>query len=130
MHRFPSSSTVLRIRLASCLVCVKCLLAPITTGTLAYALLEGDQELTVFALGLGALTILTVILQWLIASRTPCPLCSTSVLADKSCSKHRKAQALCGSYRLRVALGVLFKGTFLCPYCHERSVMKTRLRRG
>lgn len=129
MHRFSSQSILLRFRIAALLLCFKCLLAPAALLILLYSILVGDESLTMMSLWLGGLILLIAILQSLIASRTRCPLCMTHVLSAKRCVKHRKARSILGSYRLRVALGILFKGSFTCPYCHERSVMEVRARR-
>lgn len=126
MHRFRSKSTILRFRFAALLVCLKFLLVPTAVGILMYGLLLGDDKLAVIALALGIVTILSVILQWILATRTRCPLCLTPVLADKECSKHRHARTALGSHRLRVALAILFKDSFECPYCHEKSAMEIR----
>jgi hypothetical protein len=129
MHRFQSKSTILRFKFTALLLCMKCLLAPITAGVLIYSILKHDMHLTWIAIGLGGLTILTVIVQWVLASRTRCPLCLTPVLATKGCSKNRNAKTFLGSYRLRVSLAVLIKGSFRCPYCNEPSAMEVRERR-
>lgn len=129
MHRLPSKSVLIRFRIAALLLCFNCLLIPAVLLTLLYSALVADENLTKIALGLGALLFLIVMLQWLFASRARCPLCMTHVLSTKRCSKHRKARKFFGSYRLRVALAVLFKGCFSCPYCHERSAMEVRTRR-
>ena len=73
---------------------------------------------------LAGLTVLTAILQWLIATRTGCPLCMTPVLAKKQCVTHRNARPFLGSSRLKVALTILFKRTFRCPYCGELTAIK------
>ncbi len=129
MHRFQSKSTIVRFRFAAFFFCLKCLLAPVSVGILAYSILKHDNYLTWVAIGGGILTVFVVIMQWVLAARTRCPLCLTPVLASKRCSKHRSAKTLLGSHRLRVALAVLFKGSFHCPYCHEPSVMEVRERR-
>ncbi len=100
-----------------------------TIGILVYSLLDNNKELTIIGFAFGGATLLTSLLQWIMASRTRCPLCLTPVLARKACSKNRNARKLLGSYRLRVAMGVLFKGFFRCPYCNEPSVMEVRQRR-
>lgn len=130
MHRFQSKSTIIRFRFASLLLCLKFLLAPAAGGLLAYSILRHDMKLTWIAIGLGGAALFTLILQWILASRTRCPLCLTPVLATKGCSKHRNAKTVLGSYRLRVSLAVLCKGSFRCPYCNEPSVMEVRNRRG
>lgn len=130
MHRFQSKSTIIRFRFASLLLCLKCLLAPAAAGLLAYSIFKHDMTLTWIAIGLGCATLFALILQWIVAARTRCPLCLTPVLATKGCSKHRNAKTFLGSYRLRVSLAVLFKGAFRCPYCNEPSAMEVRNRRG
>ena len=128
MHRFQSKTTIIRFRLAALLLVLKCLLIPVVVGLLIYSLLENDHHLIFLAMGLGLTTVLMGMLQWMLASRTRCPLCMTPVLASKGCAKHRHARSFLGSYRLRVALAVLFRDSFLCPYCHEKSAMLVRSR--
>lgn len=128
MHRFQSKSAIVRLRFAAIFLCLKWIMIVAAAGVLAYSLFKHDRELTFVAMGLAGLAILVVIVQWVLASKTRCPLCLTPVLASKRCSKHRNAKKLLGSYRLRVALMVLFKGRFHCPYCHEPSVLEVRER--
>ena len=126
MHRFRSKSTILRFKLAALLLCSKYFLVPATAGILVYSFIQSDAKLTLVAISLGIFTVLLMISQWIVAARTRCPLCLTPVLADKNCSTHRHARTTLGSHRLRVALAVLLRGSFSCPYCHERSAMQVR----
>jgi len=128
MHRFQSKSTITRFRCAAFLICAECLLVPLVVAVLVDALVRNDHRQIFLAMGLFGLTVIVGILQWVLASRTRCPLCMTPVLATKGCSKHRNARKFLGSHRMRVALGVLFRGSFTCPYCHEPSVMEVRQR--
>src|SRR6478609_5386917 len=128
MHRFQSQSTITRFRFSAVLICLKYLLIPATVGTLVYSLATNNQRLTYIAIAMGAGTLLMTGLQWARAARTPCPLCMTPVLANKRCSKHRNAKTVLGSHRLRVALAIIFRGSFMCPYCHEPSAMQVRNR--
>jgi hypothetical protein len=128
MHRFPNKSVVTRFKLAALLLCLKCLMTPAVAGILIYSLVTDDLKLTEISVMLVILTTLVVILQWLLAARTRCPLCMTPVLAATRCSKHRSARSLLGSHRLRVATSILFKDSFHCPYCHEPSAMEVRVR--
>jgi hypothetical protein len=129
MHRFSSQSAIMRVKLASLLLCLKYLLTPLAGGILIYSIAKGNEQLTWIAIGLGIVTMVLVLTQWVLAAKTRCPLCLTPVLATKGCSKHRNAKTLFGSHRLRVALSALFKGRFYCPYCHEPSVLQVRQRR-
>jgi hypothetical protein len=70
-----------------------------------------------------------VIIQWGMARRARCPLCMTPVMETKRCSKHRNAKPFLGSYRLRVALSIIFKGSFRCPFCHEPTAIQVRQKR-
>ena len=129
MHQFRSRSTVLRFKAASLLLCSQCLLAPLASLTLIYALLQNDRKLTHVAIGMGIAAVVLTALQWILAARTRCPLCLAPVLASRDCAKPRRAFPLLGSHRLRVALSILFKNTFRCPYCWEKSAMTVRSRR-
>lgn len=128
MHRFQSKSTILRLKFAALFICLRWIITPVAAGILVYSLIKHDILLTWVAMGLGIAAILVVIIQWILAARTRCPLCMTPVLATKQCSKHRNARTVFGSHRLRVALAVLFKGRFYCPYCNEPSVLQVRQR--
>jgi hypothetical protein len=128
MHRLKSTSAVLRFRLAALLLFTKYLLVCGTCGVLLLALITSNYRLAVTGGTMAGLTMLDIFLQWLIATRTGCPLCMTPVLAKKRCVTHRSARALLGSYRLRVALTVLLRNTFQCPYCAESTAIKARRR--
>jgi hypothetical protein len=126
MHRFPSKSVITRFRFAAFLLCCFFLMIPVVAGTLAYSIVMDDPELTKIGIALLALAALLAILQCLIGARTRCPLCMTPVLATRGCSKHRHARTLFGSHRLRVAVAILFRNGFKCPYCHESATMEVR----
>jgi hypothetical protein len=126
MHRLHSKAAIHRLRIAALLVCFKCVMAPLAAGLLCYALVIHDQKLTLVAVGLMLLTVIFAISQWVVAARTSCPLCMTPVLAKKGCTKHRHARTVLGSHRLRVALTILFKNSFRCPYCNEPTLLEVR----
>ena len=126
MHRLKSKSLIHRFRLAAFLLCAKWMLVPVTGGVLIQSTITSNHQLTIIGIGLIALTALTTILQWLVASRTGCPLCMTPVLAAKKCATNRRARSFLGSHRLRVALAVLFRNSFRCPYCHEPTILEVR----
>lgn len=129
MHRLPSNSAVRRIRLASLLVSAKCLTTPLAAGLLAYSIVIENRNLTIMGACLLGMTGIIVLLQWLTAVRANCPLCMTPVLGNKECVKHRSAQTLLGSHRLRVAVSVLCLNRFRCPYCGESCEVRARSRR-
>jgi hypothetical protein len=129
MHRFRTKSTITRFRLISLLICLRLLMTIAALWIALLAVVRSDYPLALTAAGIGVATILTMVIQWLVAARCRCPLCQTPVLASRRCSKHRNARALLGSYRLRIALAVLFKGSFRCPYCDETTAMEVRANR-
>jgi len=87
-------------------------------------MLDNDWHLTLAGSGVAILSLFLVIPQWTLGTHTHCPLCWTPVLAPKGCTKHRDARKLMGSHRLRVAVAVLFKNQFRCPYCNECTAME------
>ena len=128
MHRMPSSKAIRRLRLAALLLCAKCVLTPVAAGVILWGLIMTDSKLVLAGLVLVVLVGMVVFLQWIVGARTNCPLCITPVMASKGCTRHRNARPFLGSYRLRVALQVLFTGGFRCPYCGERTVLAVRER--
>lgn len=128
MHKLASFAAVRRFRAAAFLIFARCILVPASILVLIVAVTKYDTQLILAGFGMVLLTVLIVFLQWLISTRTQCPLCLTPVLAKKSCAKHRNARSVLGSHRLRVAIGVLFSGMFRCPYCNELTSIKVRER--
>jgi len=84
MHRLSSTQSIFRFRLAAVLLCVKWLVLPSAVGALILFLITGNHSIARFGVGMMLLTLLVALLQWLIAARTPCPLCMTPVLAKKN----------------------------------------------
>lgn len=129
MHRLPHEEYLSRYRLAAGLLLLKWMMIPASFGFLGYALFHGQRDAVHLALGLLGLTVALFIFQWLLAARCRCPLCLGLPLAHKACSKHRNATRLFGSYRLRVAHSIAWKGFFRCPYCGESTAMEVRQHR-
>jgi hypothetical protein len=126
MHRLHSKSSIWRLRIAAALLCLKCLMVPSVAGLLLYSLIIHNTFLILTSAALLLLTGAIVVIQWIISQRTHCPHCMTPVLAAKQCAKHKRAKSLFGSHRLRVALSVLFRGMFRCPYCNEPTALEIR----
>lgn len=126
MHRLPSRKAIYRMRIASLLVCMKCVTVPLAASTFLYGVLRHDVSWMMNGMALAFAALVVVIAQWIFAARTNCPLCITPVLMSKGCAKHRNARRLLGSHRLRVAVGILFTGSFRCPYCGEPTVLEVR----
>lgn len=124
MRHLRSASLVLNFRIAAFLFFLICMLAPVSAGLLIQSILTNNFRLTLAGSGVAVLGMLLVIPQWTVGAHTNCPLCWTPVLAPKRCSKHLNARTLMGSHRLRVALAVLLKNQFRCPYCNESTAME------
>lgn len=126
MHRFKSTSSLLQFWFSAILFLARWPLSIATCWILLHSLATDNRSLAIIGLGLIGLTVLMVILQWLVAARATCPLCRTAILAPQRCARHRRAMPLLGSHRLRVAQSILFRGSFLCPCCHEPTAMEVQ----
>jgi hypothetical protein len=118
----------MRIRLAALMFVLKFLVLAGSMAVMAYAGLMNERNLAIGG-AFGFLAgILIILFSWMLASRANCPLCMMPVLVNKRCSKHGKAKTVFGSHRLRVALSILGRNTFDCPYCMESTAVRTRSR--
>jgi hypothetical protein len=88
--------------------------------------LTNDRQLSLYGLGLAGVILLLALIQLLVASAAKCPLCLMPVLSRKGCVKHSSAKRFLGSRRLRVALSILLKGSFRCPYCNEPTILRLK----
>lgn len=123
MHHIHSRSAVRRFRLAAFLLLVVCLLAPVAVGLLLQSLLTSSPRPALIGSGLVTLALVLAVPQWVAGAHTGCPLCWAPVLGPKYCAKHRNARKFMGSHRLRVALAILFKNRFRCPFCDESTAL-------
>ena len=129
MHRFSHASMISRFRWSSFLFILRHVLLAAGLLMLGHAVYVDDRDRVFWGVGVLGASLVTALLQWILAARVRCPLCMTQVLAHKSCSRHRSARTLLGSHRLRVSVTVLFRGYFRCPYCGEPTAMEVRRRR-
>ncbi len=126
MHKLPNSSMVMRYRLVAFMICLKWLLLIALIGILCYSFFIKDRELIIIGMKLAAAAGIVLLIRVLYAPSCQCPLCRVPLLSGQSCSKSTKAKTFLGSYRLRVALEILFLKRFRCPYCNEPTEMKSR----
>ena len=126
MHKLHNTSSVFRFRVTALLVCVKAALILVTLAIYAYSFAFHSREHATLGLILTASILALFLIRFAIASSCQCPLCRVSVLSQNFCSKNNKARNLLGSYRLRVALQILLKNCFRCPYCNETTELKAR----
>ena len=126
MHHPRHAYTIRNLRAAAFLLCLKRALIAASAVILAVSLSRHDTRLSLMGLAAIGIALLFALVQWIFASSARCPLCMMPVLSRKGCSTHRHARPLLGSYRLRVALSILFKGCFHCPYCNEPTVLRLK----
>jgi hypothetical protein len=126
MHRLPSSHSLRCFRIAALLFLATFLLIGASLVTLGLAIFHVNWEYVNLGIGLAVAAPLSLIMRAFFAGQTRCPLCMTPVLSKRSCAKHRRARKWLGSYRLVVALTILFRQWFRCPYCNESTLMKVR----
>lgn len=126
MHKLPNKTSIIRFRVAALMVCVKTLLIFATILVYACSFITQLQELATIGLLLAGSIVILFPIRLAITSTCQCPLCRVPVLSGKGCSKNMKAKSFLGSYRLRVALQILLKNRFRCPYCNETTEIKSR----
>ena len=129
MHRLPNQQTVRRFRMAAMLLLCNRFLVICLPVFLVYSLIIGDHDLTHVGLAMMGASVLLAIFLWALVNRLRCPLCLGLPLAISGSVKNRRALRLLGSYRFRVAVTILTKGHFRCPYCGEFTSVEVRRRR-
>ena len=146
MHKLASLQAISRFRMGSVLFiafwlllltgCVLALrgLAHHTSislhNTRYHEIVELQDEWELWSgLGILALSPVVSLVQRLAADRAKCPLCMTPPLVHKNCQRSRGIRIFLGSYRLPVAMSVLFRGRFTCPYCGEATRCQVRQRK-
>jgi hypothetical protein len=126
MHHPRHAHTIRSLRITAFLLCLKRLVIAGAVVVFMISFATDDRQLGIAGLGLAGLSVLLALLQWISASGARCSLCMMPVLSRKGCSKHRHAKSLLGSRRLRVALSILLKGSFRCPYCNEPTILRLK----
>lgn len=126
MHRLPNPGSVRRFRLVALCVFLKWLLLAGGAPLMAYAMMVDRKDLSYIALGMMGGAGLTSIGHWIAGARARCPLCFVPSFSHQQQSKSRRAYHFLGSYRIFVALSVLFRGWFHCAYCGENTAMEAR----
>ena len=128
MHSLPNSSAVRRFRFAALLLLVKWLLVIVSVVFVGYLVIAERKDLSYIVINLMGITLLISVSHWVVSLRARCPLCLVPSFSHQQCSKSRDVRNLLGNYRLFVALDVLCKGSFRCPYCGESTAIRVRQR--
>ena len=126
MHHPRHAHTIRSLWIAAFMLCLKRLVIAGVVVAFLTSFVTDDRRMSLVGLGLIGLTVLLTVLQWIFASGARCSLCMMPVLSRKGCSKHRHAKRLLGSHRLRVALSILLKGSFRCPFCNEPTILRLK----
>ena len=129
MHRLPSDSIKRKFRIAAFLVLLRWVSIPVAIGYLAYGLSTREHWWLVGAAIAGGMAVIFGAVNLAMGGKIKCPLCMMPPLLGRRCSRHRTAKTAFGSHHLLVALHVLAKGSFRCPYCGEPTAMKAREKR-
>jgi hypothetical protein len=128
MHQFRSNNPIIWIRISAISFFLWHASALALVGLSSYALWHASHKMMLMVLcGIGVF-ILTWLLHVMASSFCKCPLCRSAPMSSKRCVRHRNARRFLGSYRMRVALAVLFTNQFRCPYCGEPTRCKVKNR--
>ena len=126
MLLLPSRTAVLRFKLTALGWILLVLLTPGAVVMACYTMVVMKREPASIALMLFGLAGLVFLFHWLLSLRARCPRCLAGTFTRKSCSLHGGAKPLLGSHRLKVAVSVIFKNHFQCPYCGELTATRSR----
>lgn len=128
MHRYRTIRPIIWLRISTILYLFIHFYTFGLIGFAFYAILHDSREVMLQLLyGIILYAITWVLYVWS-SSLTNCPLCRSGPMSGKRCAKHRHAKTIFGSYRLVVALSVLFLRRFRCPYCGESTALEVRAR--
>ena len=126
MHYVKSSARANAFRRASIILIFAALSIVIAVGAIVNTLIQKTEE-SLWLLGISIISALAFSILALIVSGTcRCQLCQASTMRSLKCTHHKNAQKLAGSYRLRIAVSVLAKGSYRCSYCGEAFSLKPK----
>lgn len=126
MHKLANKLSIIRFRIAALLMFVRMMQLLATFLVYAWLFATQRQDLAMIGLMLAGSIVVLLPIHLVIISECKCPLCRVPVLSAKRCSKNTNSKSFLGSHRLRVALQILFKNRFRCPYCNETTEIRSR----
>ncbi|MFM2297142.1 MAG: hypothetical protein RL117_849 [Verrucomicrobiota bacterium] len=128
MHHYRTLRPIIWIRLCAFFYLFSYLFSFALFFFAVYAILYHNQEIMLQLLaGIGIYVTSWILYIWT-SSLSKCPLCRSGPMSGKRCAKHRNARAILGSYRLTVALSIIFLNRFRCPYCGESTRLRVKVR--
>lgn len=119
MHQVRNEYRAKSLYRSSCLLILLWLLTPAIFGAAGYAYLEKNQISLIILAGTVGLYLLTYLSFTISSSNCQCQLCQAKTMRSLKCTRNKKAKKTLGSYRLNMALSIVFRGHFLCQYCGE-----------
>ena len=128
MHKLPSKSVLRKFRFASVILLFVWVGIPSALVLAVYGMVSKNSDLLSIAGVCAGVSVLLILVFFVLAAKLRCPLCIVQPLQNRSCSRHRDAGRILMSYRLKVALSIIFRKNFRCPYCGEPTAMEVRLR--
>lgn len=120
MHRQHSSHTLRSLHLGAIHFVLNALLIVAAISLLTAGIIIGDNNWLWIGTSVLAVWIISAFVFFLCSLSWHCPLCMGKVWVRTGCRRHRNLRPALGiSYRLGIALCVLFKSRYRCPYCGE-----------
>lgn len=116
--------------MASLLVLLMVACVPVAAGFMYYGYHTEDHGWFLWGGVAAGAGVFLLVVNFVMSGKLRCPLCMMPPLQNRRCSKHRTVKRIFGSHRLSVAVSILFKDSFRCPYCGEPTVMEVRERSG
>ena len=129
MHRQFSHSTIWSLRLGSLHFIANIFVLILGAFLLTIGVITHADKYALYGfLGLS-FGVLSVMVFKLCCSAITCPVCVSRIWANTGCRKHQKSKKFMGlSYRLRIAMKILTRQPYRCPYCAERFSSKNAIR--
>jgi len=85
-----------------------------------YSVYHNNEAWLYMSLGLLAFWLFSLLTFFIKGSNLRCSLCMSPLWLSRKCQRPKNVKPAFGiSYRLGLALGVVFKGRYRCPYCGE-----------
>ena len=128
MHQQRSKSTLNGLQLRAYLFLISITFITTSLLLLVVYLIILSELLIVYTTILFTIGISSAALSVILSFSWKCPLCIGAVWKKMACRRNKNAiKALGISYRLGVALAVVFRRPYRCPYCGEKfSSVKVR----
>ena len=126
MHQLSSARSVRALKLGSLFLFLLFLSLCGSLSLIVYALYADSPLQASLGLYGMALSLVFFILYRICSWSAFCPLCRGPVLGGSGAQRNRRAKRSLGSHRFRVARNILLTNSFVCPYCNERTLCRTK----